>query len=386
MDQIKTYKKKDSFLNLKNKKNIEKSSLIKNFINILNNNLIMSSLNNQDKEILGLIKKDFTERNTQDNKSIFKLKENTIAELNTFKSDKEVINYLINRYKYEVYPIIKKIDEYPPLIQIEPSSICNFRCIFCFETDKTFTDKKSGHMGTMKLDLFKKIIDEIEGKVQFVTLASRGEPLVSKEINEMIKYTSGKFLNLKINTNASLLNEEKIHTILSSNVKTMVFSADAADSDLYKKLRVNGSLEKTIKNIKLFREIQKKHYSSNKIITRVSGVKFSKEQNFDSMMKLWGDIVDQVAFVDYNPWENSYEKPPNGLITPCSDLWRRMFVWWDGKINPCDVDYKSKLNIGNIEKNSIKELWNSKYYQELRSNHLESKRQNISPCNACTVV
>ncbi len=386
MDQIKTYKKKDSFLNLKNKKNIEESSLIKNFINILNNNLIMSSLNNQDKEILGLIKKDFTERNTQDNKSIFKLKENTIAELNTFKSDKEVINYLINRYKYEVYPIIKKIDEYPPLIQIEPSSICNFRCIFCFETDKTFTDKKSGHMGTMKLDLFKKIIDEIEGKVQFVTLASRGEPLVSKEINEMIKYTSGKFLNLKINTNASLLNEEKIHTILSSNVKTMVFSADAADSDLYKKLRVNGSLEKTIKNIKLFREIQKKHYSSNKIITRVSGVKFSKEQNFDSMMKLWGDIVDQVAFVDYNPWENSYEKPPNGLITPCSDLWRRMFVWWDGKINPCDVDYKSKLNIGNIEKNSIKELWNSKYYQELRSNHLESKRQNISPCNACTVV
>ena len=202
----------------------------------------------------------------------------------------------------------------------------------------------------------------------------------------MIKYTSGKFLNLKINTNASLLNEEKIHTILSSNVKTMVFSADLTDSDLYKKLRVNGSLEKTIKNIKLFREIQKKHYSSNKIITRVSGVKFSKKQNFDSMMKLWGDIVDQVAFVDYNPWENSYEKPPNGLITPCSDLWRRMFVWWDGKINPCDVDYKSKLNIGNIEKNSIKELWNSKYYQELRSNHLESKRQNISPCNACTVV
>ena len=79
----------------------------------------------------------------------------------------------------------------------------------------------------MKLELFKKIIDEIEGKVQFVTLASRGEPLVSKEINEMIKYTSGKFLNLKINTNASLLTEEKIHAILSSNVKTMVFSADA---------------------------------------------------------------------------------------------------------------------------------------------------------------
>ena len=163
-------------------------------------------------------------------------------------------------------------------------------------------------MGTMQLKTFKKIIDEVEGKVQFVTLASRGEPLVSKDINEMLKYTAGKFLNLKINTNASLLNEEKIHAILSSGVKTLVFSADAADPELYKKLRVNGSLETTLKNIKLFNQIKDKLYSKNKIITRVSGVKFSKEQNFDNMMSLWGELVDQVAFVDYNPWENSYEK------------------------------------------------------------------------------
>ena len=26
------------------------------------------------------------------------------------------------------------------------------------------------------------------------------------------------------------------------------------------------------------------------------------------MKKFWGGLVDQVAFVDYNPWENSYEK------------------------------------------------------------------------------
>ena len=92
----------------------------------------------------------------------------------------------------------------------------------------------------------------------------------------MIKYTSGKFLNLKINSNASLLNEEKIHTILSSNVKTMVFSADAADSELYKKLRVNGNLEKTVSNIRMFKSIQNKHYKNR--LLRVSGVKFSKSK------------------------------------------------------------------------------------------------------------
>ena len=74
-------------------------------------------------------------------------------------------------------------------------------------------------------------------------------------------------------------------------------------------------------------------------------MKFNNEQNFNSMEKIWGDLVDQVAFVNYNSWENSYNKPPNGIVEPCSDLWRRMFIWWDGKCNPCDVDYKSSLSI-----------------------------------------
>ena len=147
----------------------------------------------------------------------------------------------------------------------------------------------------------------------------------------MLKYTEKKFLNLKINTNASLLNEEKIHAVLGGGVGTIVFSADAADKELYSKLRVNGKLEKVLKNIELFNNIKEKQYKNNKIITRVSGVKVNDEQSIESMTKLWGGLVDQVAFVDYNPWENVYESKENQIKKPCSDLWRRMFIWWDGK-------------------------------------------------------
>ena len=101
---------------------------------------------------------------------------------------------------------------------------------------------KNGFMGTMKLELFKDIIDQAHKNVEFISLASRGEPLVCKDIDKMLEYTTGKFLNLKINTNASLLNEKSIHAILSGG-KTVVFSADAADEDLYAKLRVNGNLK-----------------------------------------------------------------------------------------------------------------------------------------------
>ena len=63
-----------------------------------------------------------------------------------------------------------------------------------------------------------------------------------------------------------------------------------------------------------------------------------------------------------------------------------MFIWWDGKVNPCDVDYKSKLSTGNVENETIKNLWLSSQYQSLREKHLKNMRQTISPRNACTVV
>ena len=388
-NNLKKYIKDNSFNQFKDKKKIELNQLYKKFIVILSNQNLLIDFSKEDREVIKSVQKDFEQNilpEQEKNETLFKIKANTYAEISTFNNNKDIIKYLIHRYRYEIYPKIKKLHIYPPLVQIEPSSICNFRCVFCFETDKSFTDKKNGFMGTMTIDVFKKIIDEIEEKVEFVTLASRGEPLVSNNIEKMLEYTSDKFLNLKINTNASLLNETKIHAILSSKVKTIVFSADAADSKLYKKLRVNGNLEKTLQNIKLFVDIKNKHYKNNKIITRVSGVKFNEEQKFEDMENLWSDIVDQVAFVNYNPWEDSYNKKSNNIVAPCSDLYRRIFVWWDGKVNPCDVDYKSHLNIGNISENTLKNLWNSEQYNELRNKHINSKRQTISPCNACSVV
>ena len=63
-----------------------------------------------------------------------------------------------------------------------------------------------------------------------------------------------------------------------------------------------------------------------------------------------------------------------------------MFVWWDGKVNPCDVDYRSKLLTGSIVGSDIKSIWNSEYYNNLRLNHINKKRETITPCNKCSVV
>ena len=163
----------------------------------------------------------------------------------------------------------------------------------------------------------------------------------------------------------------------------MAFSIDAADKKLYEKLRVNGKFEKTLKNVKRFNEIREKEYPTSRLVTRISGVKVNDIQNVDEMVDRWASYADMVAFTNYIPWESSYENELSGVDTPCTELWRRMFVWWDGKINPCDYDYKSILSKWNVNKNSISEVWNSDYYNFLRDIHLKSQRAEIEPCKRC---
>ena len=315
----------------------------------------------------------------------FALHPNSEAEIGTL-TDAELPRYLHYRFRYETFPARRELDLWPPLVQIEPASVCNYRCVFCYQTDAAFTKKSNGHMGLMKLDLFKRVIDDIEGQVEAVTLASRGEPLLCPDLEKMLVYAKGKFLALKLNTNAWSLDEKRCHAILESDVQTLVFSADAAAEPAYSTLRVGGTLERVLANVKRFHDIRDKHYPKTRLITRVSGVKVPGSGELDDMEKVWGDFVDQVAFVDYNPWENTYERPVNVLKTPCSDLWRRIFVWWDGLANPCDVDYKSHLRVGTADQASVGKLWRSPGYESLRARHLEKRRQACSPCDRCTVI
>jgi MoaA/NifB/PqqE/SkfB family radical SAM enzyme len=377
MEDQPTYRKHNSFVGLRSKASIEHAlEKIDRCIATLDSGAL------PDTQRL-VVRNAVLELKTPDQQ--FELRSNVAEEINRL-SDAEVGRYLYYRYRYEVYPQRLLLDDFPPCLQIEPTSICNYRCVFCYQTDKSFAQKSSGHMGNMSLDLFKGIIDQAEGRCEAVTLASRGEPLIAPEFEKMLSYTRDKFLALKVNTNAWFLDERHSHAILSAGVNTVVFSADAAAEPLYSQLRVGGQLERILQNIRLFGEIRAKRYPHSRTITRVSGVRVPGTPDLDEMERFWGSLVDQVAFVEYNPWENTYLRPINDIEKPCSDLWRRMFVWWDGRVNPCDVDYKSELSVGRVPELTLSDLWRSDAYMSLRERHLMKQRNSLFPCQRCTLV
>lgn len=317
-------------------------------------------------------------------KNLPQIEQYVAMELDKLTDTEEHARYLDYRIRYEDNPTRHIIDGFPPCLQIEPTSICNYRCTFCYQTDETWT--KSSDMGMMTLDLFKRAIDEAQGQCEAVTIASRGEPLLHPQIGPMISYASDKFVALKLNTNGSRLTEGLCHTILQTNMNTLVISADAAKEPAYSLLRVRGHLNTVLNNVRRFAEIRDKDYPKSRTLLRVSGVKVPGTPGLEEMQKVWGAYADQVCFVNYCPWENTYERPTNDIIEPCSDLWRRIFLWWDGTVNPCDVDYRSLLMAGKFPYQSLASIWTGDAYTTLRLAHLSGKRSEKHPCRRCTVI
>ena len=55
------------------------------------------------------------------------------------------------------------------------------------------------------------------------------------------------------------------------------------------------------------------------------------------------------------------------------------------KVNPCDTDYKSLLSYGNVNNNTISEIWNSPEYSKLKKTHLDGNRNKLIPCDRCSI-
>jgi len=304
------------------------------------------------------------------------------------KNIKKIIKYLIFRYKFYIAGKNKINLGYPPYLLIEPVSTCNLRCPFCFQTDKSFTKKP--YMGVIDFDFFKKIIDQADKlETGAITIASRGEPTMHKQYIEMLEYINQKenIFEIKTNTNGTYLTEKMCHAIFKNNVTQIVISSDHYIKKDYERLRLGSNFEKVVKNVDMLFNIRKKFYPDSFTEIRISGI--DNERNLDrkKFKNFWIKRCDHVTtsfpLERWNTYEN--EVLPN-IKDPCENLWDRMYVWFDGKVNPCDADYKSYLSYGSAKEYDLKELWNNKAISKTREQHTKKNRNEINPCDRCGVT
>ena len=307
--------------------------------------------------------------------------------LNNWGKIEKLVQYLTFRYKFYLVSSEKINLGFPPYLLLEPVSACNLRCPFCFQIDKSFTRKP--YMGVMDFDLFKKVIDEAdELGIGAVTLASRGEPTMHKKLSDMLcyMYSKSNIFEVKLNTNASFLTEDICNEIFKTQVTQVVVSADHYEKTSFEKLRLGANFEAIVENVNMLYRIRK-NYPNSVTEIRVSGVDSTKTLDRKKFHDFWIAKADHVsAGYAIERWD-TYNNPEHPEISQaCDFLWDRMYVWFDGKTNPCDADYKSYLNYGSVEGGSIQDVWNGKVVREMRQKHLSGGRKNIDPCNKCGVT
>ena len=298
------------------------------------------------------------------------------------------------RRKWEENPKQKVLERFPLHLDIEATSACNLKCVMCPRTEMV----EAGSFWSIKafdLDSYKRLIDEgVENGLCSVKYNYLGEPLMNKNIVEMIKYAKlAGVLDVMFNTNAVLLNEKISRALIESGLDKLFFSFDSPDPERYESIRIGAKYDQVLNNIKNFMRIREE-MGEIKPFTRVSMVLMQEnQQEWEDYQRLFEPIVDAVAYVDYldHAGQSNPEKTVVSLGSRtskfcCPQLWQRMFIHPDGIVTPCCIDSARELVMGNIHELSAVEIWQGEAYQELRKQHSKGNYQKISTCARCPLA
>lgn len=286
----------------------------------------------------------------------------------------------------------------PFIINVDPSDICNFQCKFCPTGDRALMKKTPGrNHGPMDFDLYKKIIHgicEFEAPIKVLRLYKDGEPLLNPRLAEMIAYAKKKGCAQRIDTttNAALLNPQRNTELIAAGLDRINISIEGINSRQYwefSKWKID--FEKLVDNIRHLYENKKQC----EIIIKINGDILS-ETDKEKFYEIFGDIADGV-FIEHimacwpafdlkgvvvNREYGIYGQKIKEVLV-CPYIFYSFSINSDGSASACFLDWRRKLIIGDVKKQTIKEIWNGDALRAYQKTFLMKKRKAHPVCGNC---
>jgi len=300
---------------------------------------------------------------------------------------------LKNRTKLEtVIPL-----SVPFIINVDPSDICDFQCKFCPTADRKLIKTIPGRNHIMDFNLYKKIIDDIcefEKPIKVLRLYKDGEPLLNPKFPEMVRYVRDKKCAERIDTttNASLLTPKKSLAIIEAGINRINISIEGVNNKQYLEFsKYKIDFDDLVKNIAYFYENRK----NCEIIIKINGDTIS-EKDKEKFYKVFGNIADGV-YVEHimSCWPNYELKGVKinqevGIygqkikeVKVCPYVFYSFSINSDGSASACFLDWARKLIIGDVKKESVKDIWNGKKLLGYQKMFLKKKRKEHPICCNC---
>ncbi|OGY64921.1 MAG: hypothetical protein A3I24_02710 [Candidatus Harrisonbacteria bacterium RIFCSPLOWO2_02_FULL_41_13b] len=327
-----------------------------------------------------------------------------ISELNQtlrfldYGQEAKAIEYLLYRYKIKKFAYKLDMSGFIPMFHLEAATICDLVCTMCYQSDERLRQLiKEQKVKLMPWDLFTKVTDDaFKYGCRAVVFAGRGEPSLNPNFNKMLKYCHDKgYLHIKFNTNM-MTKPERMALMarewLSMNAfLTIVFSVDAGNAKIYEEIRVGGIFERVKANIEMFDRIRREEFPNSPVRTRINMVISRSDQDAEAARVMWAPLVDEFSVQLANAEQNgsTYLNNPDGSprnVAPhrlCIAPFTRIYVWADGKVNPCENDYLSWLCLGDANTTPLYDMWTGDKMRVLRLAFIKRQKNSFSPCNNC---
>ncbi len=149
----------------------------------------------------------------------------------------------------------------PRSIYLEPTSRCNEFCQQCPRTLLSREDDRD-----LSFDRFREIVDQFPA-LDRVVLHGLGEPLLNKDLPQMVRYLKDRGTYVLFNSNGIALTERKGQELIDAGLDEYRLSMDGATPETYAEVRGVDAFDKIWRNIGAFIAMQKAQDASKPAVS-----------------------------------------------------------------------------------------------------------------------
>lgn len=305
--------------------------------------------------------------------------------------------------------------ETPISAHIDVSSLCNYRCSFCFQADTQGMKDVSLKRGFMETALFQKIVDELGDfptKIKKIKIGNHGEPTLHPDLSECIEYATKSEVAdvVELFTNGSKLNPLLNSKIIQSGLQRINISLEGLSDERYKEVTgVKQDFRSIVAGVEdLYHQ---KELAESELIIYVkvvdeahslrgdSGLIFTlSDQERAYFYETFENICDEIYIEKIVPqWAETQLDRQNSVadtgmygqkISNWKDVCPFTFMYLhfncDGTVSPCTLDWPRKVVIGDAKTESIYSIWHGSKLRELQIAQIMGQRKCIDFCASCS--
>ena len=247
-------------------------------------------------------------------------------------------------------------------IYVEITNICNLRCSFCSIDNRV---KES-----ITVDRFEELMKKIDSYTDYIYLHVKGEPLMHPNLKEILDICLKYNKKVNITTNGVLI-DKKIDLLNHKVVRQINISLHSENNKENYLLDIHKYVEKLKDKIVILRYWTLNDNSLDEKSTEiVENLKNYYNLSTETVEKLKSDkhikirdnlYVDKDVEFVWPSLDNDYYNE-HGM---CYALKDQLAILVNGDVVPCCLDSDGIIKLGNIYKDSLEDIINSKRYQDM---------------------